>query len=99
MRADEQVIAKLRAQEAALRARGVEHLMLFGSRARGTQNSGSDIDVMVDIAPDAVKDIYAYVGLKNFIAGLFDEPVDVVARAFLKPHVRGTAEADAVHVF
>ena len=54
---------------------------------------------MIDIAPDAVKDVYAYVGLKNYIAGLFTGTVDVVDREALKPYVRPAATADAVYAF
>ena len=78
------IIARLRENEAALRARGVTHAALFGSRARGDDRPGSDIDIMIEIAPDAVQDVYAYVGLKSYIAELFAEPVDVVDRAGAK---------------
>ncbi len=93
------IIARLRENENALRARGVTHAALFGSRARGDDRPGSDIDIMIEIAPDAVQDVYAYVGLKSYIAELFAEPVDVVDRAALKPYVRPPAESDAVYAF
>ncbi len=93
------IIARLRENETALRALGVTHAALFGSRARGDDRPGSDIDIMIEIAPDAVQDVYAYVGLKSYIAELFSEPVDVVDRAALKPYVRPPAESDAVYAF
>lgn len=93
------ILDRLRQNEAALRARGVRHAGLFGSRARGDDGPGSDIDILVDIAPDTVGDIYAYVGLKEYVAGLFAEPVDVVDRNALKPHLRPPAEGDAVYAF
>jgi len=37
--------------------------------------------------------------LKDYIAGLFEGPVDVVDREGLKPYVRPTATADAVYAF
>ena len=85
--------------ETALRARGVTHAALFGSRARGDDRPGSDIDIMIEIEPEAVQDVYAYVGLKSYIAEFFAEPVDVVDRAALKPYVRPPAESDAVYAF
>lgn len=94
----QQIIAILRENEAALRARGVEHAALFGSRARGDARPDSDFDIMIDIDPEAARDIYAYVGLKSFIAKLFNGSVDVVNRAYLKPYVRPPAEAEAIHV-
>jgi hypothetical protein len=93
------IIARLRENEAALRARGVTHAALFGSRARGDDRPGSDIDIMIEIEPEAAPDVYAYVGLKSYIAELFAEPVDVVDRAALKPYVRPPAESEAVYAF
>lgn len=93
------IIATLRQNEKALRARGVRHAALFGSVARGTAGPESDIDIMIDIDPEAVQDVYAYVGLKAYVAKLFTGPVDVIDRAALKPFIRPPAEADAVYAF
>ena len=41
------VLAKLRENESALRARGVKHAALFGSCARGDNRPDSDIDIMI----------------------------------------------------
>ena len=72
----QEILDRLRENERALRARGVTHAALFGSRARGDDQPGSDIDIMIEIAPDAVQDVYAYVGLKSYIAELFAEPAN-----------------------
>jgi len=93
------ILARLRANEAALKASGVSHAALFGSRARGDNRPDSDIDIMVEIEPEAVQDVYAYVGLKTYIAGLFTGPVDVVDRKALKSYVRPPAEGEAVYAF
>jgi uncharacterized protein len=93
------IIARLRASEAELRARGVLHAALFGSRARGDDRPDSDTDIMIDIDPEAHISVYDYVGLKEYIAGLFDGPVDVVSQNGLKPHLRPTATADALYAF
>ncbi len=93
------IIARLREYEPALRERGVTHAALFGSRARGDFLPDSDTDIMIDIDPDAPVGIYEYVGIKDFIASLFDGPVDVVDREGLKPFVRPAATADAIYAF
>jgi predicted nucleotidyltransferase len=95
----EAIIARLRENEAALRARGVAHAALFGSRARGEQRAGSDTDNKVEIDPAARVTLFDYVGLKEYVASLFDGPVDVVNREGLKPYVRPAVIADAVYAF
>ncbi len=93
------ILAKLKENEADVRARGVVHAALFGSRARGDERPDSDIDIMIEIGPDAEIGVWEYAGLKRYIEKLFEAPVDVVSREGLKPYVRPTATADAVYAF
>jgi predicted nucleotidyltransferase len=95
----QEIIAKLRENEPALRARGVSHAALFGSRARGDNRPDSDIDIMVEFDPAAHVTVFNYAGLKEYIASLFDGPVDVVNRDGLKPYVRPAATTDAIYAF
>jgi predicted nucleotidyltransferase len=94
-----EALETLRRSEVALRARGVRRAALFGSVARGENRPGSDIDIMVEIDPDAHITVFDYVDLKEFIAGLFDGPVDVVNRDSLKPYVRPAATAETIYAF
>ena len=93
------IIAILREHQAELHRQGVLHAALFGSVARGDAAPGSDIDIMIDLDPDARLGAFDYVGLKDYIAGLFDSPVDVVNREGLKPYVKPAALSDAVYAF
>ena len=47
----DEIIARLRARKPEIRAKGVLHLALFGSRVRGDYRPDSDLDVLVDIDP------------------------------------------------
>jgi predicted nucleotidyltransferase len=94
-----EVLETLRRSEHALRARGVRRAALFGSVARGENRPGSDIDIMVEIDPEAHITVFDYVGLKEYIADLFDSPVDVVSRDSLKSYIRPTVTADAIYAF
>jgi predicted nucleotidyltransferase len=94
-----EALETLRRSEQALRGRGVKHAALFGSVASGNSRPGSDIDIMIEIDPDACITVFDYVDLKEYIAQLFDEPVDVVSREGLKSYVRPAATADAIYAF
>jgi hypothetical protein len=94
----EEIIARLRENEAALRARGVAHAALFGSRARGDQRPESDTDLMIEFDPAARITVFDYAGLKRDLAALFDGPVDVVNRDGLKPYVK-LAAAGVLYAF
>jgi predicted nucleotidyltransferase len=98
MRRDD-IIAKLKAAEPALRARGIRRAAVFGSVARGDDRPDSDVDIMIEIDPEAHITVYDYVGLKEYVAGLFEGSVDVVSRDGLKPYLRPAATADAIYAF
>jgi predicted nucleotidyltransferase len=98
MRRDD-VIARLKEAEPALRARGIRRAAVFGSVARGEDRPDSDIDILVEIDPDVPLSVFEYVGLKGFVAGFFDGPVDVIAEDGLKPFVRPSVTADAIYAF
>ena len=73
------------------------HAALFGSRAGNRPYS--DIDIMIEIAPDAAVDLFEYVAITQYLADLFSAPVDVANRNELKPLVRPSAEQHAVYAF
>ena len=95
----QEILDRLRENERALRERGVTHAALFGSRARGEERSDSDIDIMVEVDPDAHISLFDYAGIVQYIEELFPVPVDVANREGLKPFVRPSAEREAVHAF
>lgn len=93
------VIARLKEAEPGLRARGIRRAAVFGSVARGKERSDSDIDILVEIDPNVPLSVFEYAGLKEFVAGFFDGPVDVIAEDGLKPFVRPSVSADAIYAF
>jgi uncharacterized protein len=95
----DKVIDTLKSREQDLRSLGVRHIALFGSLARGEAHQASDIDILVDLKPDAPIGVFEYVSLIQFIEDLFPVPVDVANLARLRPHVRPSAEREAVYAF
>jgi predicted nucleotidyltransferase len=95
----EEIIATLRAHQAELRRRGVRHAALFGSLARGESKRTSDIDILIELDPQAPIGLFEYVGITQYLADLFPVPVDVANRSSLKPLVRPSVERDALYAF
>jgi predicted nucleotidyltransferase len=95
----DQIIATLKAAEPELRKRGIRHAALFGSVARGEERPDSDIDILIEFEPGEEGSIFDYVRLKEYVAGLFEGPVDVINRDALKPHLRAPAARDTVYAF
>jgi predicted nucleotidyltransferase len=67
--------------------------------ARSNNRPDSDLDILVEFEPEAEGSVYEYVRLKDYIAGLFDGPVDVIDRDALKPHLRAPCAREAVYAF
>ena len=98
MRRDD-VIAGIRAQEAAIRSLGVSALYLYGSHARDEAISSSDIDVFVDRDPKVPFGLLEYAGVIHLLEDTFGRTADVSTRASLHPDLRQEIEATAVRVF
>jgi predicted nucleotidyltransferase len=56
----------------------VAYALLFGSRARGTARSASDVDVAVELVAGAARDVRALGGLAARLSSAAGRPVDLV---------------------
>jgi uncharacterized protein len=92
-------VATLCRHEKDLRARGVAHAAVFGSVARGENRPDSDLDIVVEFQPSSEGGIYDYIHFKEYVASLFDTPVDIIDRAAIKPHLRASAARDLKYAF
>jgi predicted nucleotidyltransferase len=96
----DEVIAKLKAVEARLRAHGVGALYLFGSYARAEARRDSDVDVFVD--PDT-QDFYSL----NHFVGAYEVIQDAIVgreigygtRNGLSQYIRRDVEKEAIRIF
>jgi uncharacterized protein len=70
----------------AARKYGLSNLRVFGSVARGQANTGSDIDLLVDLDPR--RTLLDLAGFKREVAELLDLRVDVATLDMLKGRLR-----------
>lgn len=91
--------SELKALEGPLRERGLTALAIFGSTVRGTARPDSDVDVLVDIAPDMRFSLVDLVSVKDFLEDRLGRTVDVVTREGLDPAIRDRVIREARAVF
>ena len=95
-----EVIARLKAAEPALRARGVAALYLYGSYARDEARPDSDIDVLVEFDEAADKGLAGYVDPYLYLESEFpDTQIGYSTREGLVSHYRPYIERTAIRVF
>jgi uncharacterized protein len=92
-------IRALQAQAARLRRMGVRHLAIFGSTARGEDQRGSDLDLLVTLDRRREIDVFDFAAIREEIQRILPWPVDVTRREALAPEIRRAAEGDEVDVF
>jgi len=75
---------------------GVTRLALFGSTARNTATSISDIDILV--AFDGPATSKRYFGVQFYLEDLLGRPVDLVTEKALRPELQPYIEKESVYV-
>jgi len=93
MKQDE-VIKALEKNREAIKDFGVRSIGLFGSCARGEEAATSDLDFIVELEE---KTFDAYMGLREFLEGLFGCRVDLVLEDAIKPRLRESIMKEVVH--
>lgn len=92
-------LALLKTQEAALKAKGVAHLYLFGSVARNDGDKASDVDVAFDLQPDIEFDAFDMGGVMLDLADLLEQKVDLVERRSFSPEFEKAVGSDLIQIF
>jgi hypothetical protein len=93
------VIAKLKEAEPALRGYGVAALYLFGSHARDDARPDSDVDVFVDPVSSRQFGFIPFMDAYETIQSAIGQNVDYGTRTGLHPLLRPQIEREAVRIF
>ena len=99
MRTLDNVRRRLSLEEPELRRRGVRHLALFGSVARGDDRPDSDIDVAVEIEAGRSFSLIRMEDTRLYLEDLLGRPVDLGEVDTFRPRVRAAFERERVLVF
>ena len=80
-----EIRAELAAMEETLRKEGVTALSLFGSVVRGEAQADSDIDVLIEVDPEAKFGLLDRIGVKHLIEDRLNRKVDVLEKGGIRP--------------
>ena len=85
-RSNDEILERIRAnRDKIVTSYSVKRLALFGSHAREQAGPGSDLDFVVEFHQ---KSFDAYMGLKDYLEGLFGCRVDLVLPNTIKPRLK-----------
>lgn len=98
------VLRALRDNQSKLEELGVIHAGVFGSTARGDYRPDSDVDVLIDINVEKVRDVLGLVRIGRDIKGAVNQTlpsvdVEVADLGALKSGIRKEVEGEAVYAF
>ena len=94
-----EIVAKLESLRAKLETEGVEHLAIFGSRARGDYAETSDLDLLIDAAPLSKFSILNLVGVEHIVADSTGLPANAFMRRSLDASFRSSISSDIIEIF
>jgi predicted nucleotidyltransferase len=95
----EEIIAKIRSSAPALRAEGVTKLAIFGSRAREDAQGDSDLDILIDVDPDAKFSLLTLVGVEHIVRDATGLQTQASMRRSLDPRTAERIADDIIEVF
>jgi hypothetical protein len=95
----DEIIAKLKETAPALRAEGVTRLAIFGSRARGDAREDSDLDVLIDVDPNATFSLLDLVGVQHIIKDATGLETQAEMRRSIEPRFADRIADDVIEVF
>ncbi len=93
------LIEKLRAARPALEAQGVTHVALFGSRSRGDFCSDSDVDILLEVAPQSRFNMLDLVGVERLVSSATGLVANAFMRSGLDSGFKSEIAPDVVDIF
>jgi len=95
----DEVICKLKAHQAELKAAGIVRLAVFGSVARGENSARSDVDLLADFDKTRRYTLLTMGRLESRLADLLGTKVDLSSPEWLKDSVSDQVLREAIIAF
>jgi hypothetical protein len=72
---------------------------VFGSAVRGDFGADGDVDVLIEIAPEARVGLISVQRMRDELARIFGRPVDLLTKNGINRHIRADIlrEAEVIH--
>lgn len=94
-----EIIDRLKASKDALRAKGVEHLAVFGSRARGDGCAASDLDLLLDVPHGSRFSLLDLIGVEHLVSDLTGLSANAFMQRSIDTAFQAEVRADQVEIF
>jgi uncharacterized protein len=95
----EEIVAAIRGNSEAIKAEGVTSLAIFGSRARGDYRPDSDLDVLIEVEPDASFSILDLIGVEHIIQDATGLQTQATMRRSMQSRFAARIADDILEVF
>ena len=95
----ERVLRILHETAPRLRARGITRLSLFGSMARGKAGPDSDIDLLIEVDPDASLGFFDLFDIQEELGTLLGRPVQFAFSSAMRPWLQNWIEKDRMGIY
>jgi uncharacterized protein len=95
----DELIHRLSELRPAFEARGVSHLAIFGSRARGDERPGSDLDMLIEVEAKARFSLLELIGVEKLATDATGIETVAAMRRSIPDEFRKNIAGDIVEVF
>jgi predicted nucleotidyltransferase len=95
----DEIIAKLKETAPALQAEGVTRPAIFGSRARDDAREDSDLDVLIEVDPEASFSLLNLVGVEHIIKDATGLNAQAEMRRSIGSRFAQTIADDLIEIF